>query len=372
VPGSEDQLVTTSRAIRVVKRFGGVVPRWTAGALIVGALAGWSLHTLLAPPPNVLANRDYTLVTAQQGTVGQMLHLNTSAQWRASSAVANRATGTVTELMFHSGSAAKPGDALYAVDERPVVVAQGTVPAFRDLAPGVRGKDVVQLRVMLKSLGYPTSTTGSLFDSGLSHAVRAWQRHLGLSPDGIVRVGDVIFVSKLPARLALHDLKVGTLVSGGESAVQLLPTLPAFTIKVPDGQAKLITPGMDVQISSGGANWHATITSITANNDSGDFTARLGGVDGKPICTTDCAKIPLGNPSLLPSEIIVVPEVTGVTVPAAALVTTADGRVGVRSPSGAFLPVTVVVSASGMAVVTGLQPGDQVRTPAVPSAENGQ
>jgi hypothetical protein len=52
-----------------------------------------------------------------------------------------------------------------------------------------------------------------------------------------------------------------------------------------------------------------------------------------------------------------------VLVPAAALATTADGQAVVVLESGELQQVSVVASASGMAIVEGLGEGQLVRTP---------
>ena len=47
------------------------------------------------------------------------------------------------------------GDVLYRVDEHPVLLLCGTVPAYRDLHTGDRGRDVWQLNRNLRRLGLP-------------------------------------------------------------------------------------------------------------------------------------------------------------------------------------------------------------------------
>lgn len=332
--------------------------------LLVGGAGGWALRTLLAPPADVLAAPAYTLVTAQSGTVGHSLRLNTAAQWSASAQVVNQAAGTVTSHVHRGGSRASAGEVLYTVDLRPVVVAEGAVPAFRDLRLGTRGEDVAQLQRMLRALRYNVGAPSNAFGATLDRAVRVWQRDRAVPVDGVVRRGDVLFVPTLPARLSLHpDFVVGASVTGGEPAVQILPAAPTFTISLQEGQARLVEPGMAVQLSPAGATWRAEVTEVRSG-EPGRFVATLSGVGGAQICGEACEQIPLGDPTLLPSVIWVVPEVSGVTVPAAAVTTNASGQTGVILASGEFRPVRVLASATGMAVVTGLEPGAQVRNPA--------
>lgn len=336
---------------------------WILAALATGALGTWAVLRVLNPPANVLDSPGYTLVTAERGTVGQTLRLNTSAVWAAEAEFANQASGIVTSVDLSDGVLVEPGTRLYSVDLRPVVVAAGAVPAFRDVAQGVRGDDVAQIQAMLTALGYAAGDPDGIFDAAVNSAVRAWQRDLGVPVDGIVRRGDIIFVPSLPARLALApELAVGKVLSGGEPIVQVLPATPVFSIALPENQSRLVAAGMRVDIFVDGRSWAAEVTAVTTGASQVP-TAQLGGVDGAPICADDCVSIPFGETVLLPCVIHVVPEVEGVTVPAAAVVTSADGRPGVVLESGEFRPVTVVAGASGLVVVEGIDEGVRVRTP---------
>lgn len=353
------------------RRRNGWFVGWLAVAAVVGAAGGWALQAILSPAPDVLTSPDYALVDVREGTVGRALQLNASAEWAAAAVAANQSTGTVTSIALAPGHEAGPGDVVYAVDLRPVVVAAGDVPAFRDLGQGDHGEDVEQLQRLLSDLGYYASEPDGRFRAGTYWAVRAWQRDLGVTLDGVVRRGDVIFVPTLPARLALSpELVVGAPVAGGEPAVQVLPDAPSFTIALPEGQARLISPGMSVEILPGdGDAWPAEVTDVREGAEAG-VTASLGGIGGATICGDDCADVPVGDATLLPNLIHVVPEVSGVVVPIAAVVTTADGETAVVLGSGDVRPVTVISSAEGIAVVEGVAVGETVRTPGlIPDGE---
>lgn len=347
---------------------------WTGGVAAVALMllaGGWAVRTMLAPAPDVLEAPGYTLVTAVQGTVERSLQLNVSAQWSPESTIANQAAGTVTSVELDAGQEAEPGDVLYTVDLRPVVAAVGEVPAFRDLARGAEGADVAQLQRLLTSLGYYSGRADGRFGGGLYWAVRAWQRDLGLEQDGTVRQGDVVLVPELPARLALDtELEVGAALAGGEELVQLLPSAPRFTITLPEGQTRMVEPGMAVEIprDDGGA-WQAEIAEVRRGEEAGTV-AVLTSVGDDPVCGDACAQVPLQEETLLPSVIHVVPEQSGVTVPTAAVVTTADGQTAAVHESGELLPVSVVASASGTAVVEGVDAGQRVRVPGdIPAGE---
>ena len=65
----------------------------------------------------------------------------------------NQARGIYTKLP-DEGDKVDCGDVLYRVDDDPVLLLCGTVPAYRDLDSGDRGKDVRQLNRNLRALGY--------------------------------------------------------------------------------------------------------------------------------------------------------------------------------------------------------------------------
>jgi peptidoglycan hydrolase-like protein with peptidoglycan-binding domain len=337
--------------------------------LLTGVAGGWALRAILAPAPDVLASPGFTLVAAQQGAVGQSLRLNTSAQWVPERTAVGQAAGVVTTVELEPGDRAETGTVLFTVDLRPVVVAAGDVPAFRDLSFGASGADVAQLQRMLAALGHYSGSADGNFGQAVTAAVRAWQRELGVSVDGVVRRGDVVFGLDLPARLSLPpEVTVGTVLAGGEPVVHLLPEAPEFSIALPEGQARLVAPGVAVEVSHGDGVWQAEVAEVGQDPETGGLIAALAGVDGRPVCGDECAEVPLGEMTLLSSTIHVVPEVTGVVVPVAAVASTADGQTVMATASGDLVPVTVVASASGMVVVEGIEAGTQVRTPGPRSA----
>ena len=59
-----------------------------------------------------------------------------------------------TLIGFAPGDRVDCGGVLYRVDDRPVVLLCGTIPAYRALHLGVKGRDVRQLNRNLHQLGY--------------------------------------------------------------------------------------------------------------------------------------------------------------------------------------------------------------------------
>lgn len=332
--------------------------------LLLGAGVGWAGATVLAPSPQALQPVPYTSVNVRQGDIGATLSLNTSAEWTLQPLAANQAAGTVTSVRVGAGQELQAGDVLYAVDLRPVVVAQGDVPMFRPLSEGTTGDDVAQLQTFLRGLGlYKAGNTGT-YNSVTTAAVKAWQKSLQLPQDGSVQRGDLLFVPNLPLRASLDEaiVKRGANLAGGEPVLSGLSSSPNFKIAITDSQSSLLATGKRVEVTSpSGALWEAFITDRT-KSDAGLFV-NLSGKDGTSICADACSEVPVEGEALFSSKVVIVEQTTGLIVPSSALVTGNDGSIAVVSLDGTRYPVQVTASAQGMSVINGVDEGLEVRIP---------
>jgi peptidoglycan hydrolase-like protein with peptidoglycan-binding domain len=118
-----------------------------------------------------------------------------------------RVGGTVTALPA-PGSVLGPGDVLCRVDDRPVVLFAGAVPAYRPLRSGDRGPDVKQLEEGLRTLGFGGFTPDDRYTGATADAVSLWQKRLGLTRTGTVELGLVTFREK-SLRVGDHKARVG-------------------------------------------------------------------------------------------------------------------------------------------------------------------
>ena len=87
--------------------------------------------------------------------------------------VRNTQFGEGSVMLTHSG--------------RPVFVFQGSVPAYRDLSPGIAGDDVRQLKRALKRLGFDPGAPDGPYDERTSAAVAAFYKSKGWEPFGPTR-----------------------------------------------------------------------------------------------------------------------------------------------------------------------------------------
>jgi len=119
-------------------------PAWFGGlgfVVIATTLGvGWAAASVLTPAADPLEATDFTYVSVATGEVGSSISLNTVAEWSPVPVGSNLASGVVTGVAVTPGDEVSQGAVLYRVNERPVVVAQGDVPAFRAIGAGQSGK----------------------------------------------------------------------------------------------------------------------------------------------------------------------------------------------------------------------------------------
>lgn len=334
---------------------------------LVGAAAAWAILTILRPPSDPLGVTDATFVAVTEGSVGDAIILNANAEWTPQPIGINRATGVVTEVRLDPGSQAQAGTVLYTVDLRPVVVAQGSIPAFRDIGAGAQGADVAQLQQFLTATGFYDGDADGTAGAATVAAIRAWQTDLGVAANGVVGVGDIVFVPKLPVRATLDAKLVsrGATLNGGEAVLQGIPDTPAFFIPLTKQQVANIKPGTAVSVSSPkGGTWNAIAGEARSDPQSELINLTLDGANGGSVCGTECDQVPAPGGSSLRVQVISVPQTKGLVVPTSALVTDATGNTAVIDRDGKRLPVTVGTSAKGMSIITGVDAGTEVRVPA--------
>lgn len=340
--------------------------------LLSGAALAWAALTVLRPAEDPLEAPAATVVPVKQGQIGSSISLNTTAEWATTPLGVNRASGVVTRVVVEPGDEVSPGDVLYEVDLVPVSIGEGKVPSFRRIEAGTRGADVAQLQRLLKQRGHFTGTVDGSAGKDTVAAIRAWQEELGVPATGAVGPGDVIYVPKLPTRVALDQkvIRTGATLSGGEDALAGLPTSPAFEMPVTTAQAAMVPTGARVNITSPeGDIWAATAGRQSPDEGSGTVHITLDSLDEGPVCADQCAQVPVTGQSSLRSEVVTVEEVNGLVVPSSALITEAGGQTAVIDEGGGRLPVEVTATAQGMSVITGVDAGTKVQVPAQRAAQ---
>jgi hypothetical protein len=111
--------------------------------------------------------------------------------------VVNQLQGIYTALAAPASTVSR-GDVLYRVDNEPVILMVGTVPAWRPFTAAMTdGPDVFELEANLIALG----DAGGLFTAPSSHfssltaaAIERWQSRVGYASDGSIGLGQIVFL----------------------------------------------------------------------------------------------------------------------------------------------------------------------------------
>jgi hypothetical protein len=127
-------------------------------------------------------------------------------------AVINHARGTYTELP-DVGDKVDCGGVLYRVDDKPVLLLCGTVPAYRALQVGDAGQDVRQLNRNLHVRG-----AGDAFTTETAKALEALQRRKGVDVNGSLALGDMVFLPEA-VRIAKVTGQLGGSAQPGAQAL---------------------------------------------------------------------------------------------------------------------------------------------------------
>jgi peptidoglycan hydrolase-like protein with peptidoglycan-binding domain len=162
-------------------------------------------------------------VKVDKGELSAMVSLSGTLTYRARpdgspySAV-NQAHGTYTKLPA-AGDKVGCGDVLYRVDDDPVLLLCGTVPAYRALNTGDKGKDVRQLNRNLHKLGYVADPGDTDFTAKTEKALKRLQHARGSDATGELDLGDAVFLPK-PVRISKVTGRLGESARPGAPVAQ--------------------------------------------------------------------------------------------------------------------------------------------------------
>lgn len=333
---------------------------------VVAVVGFWAGRTALEPPADPIdAAGEAVVYAVSVDTVGRSFSFTAIGEWELVPAGRTGGGGTVTGIEVAGGDTVSPGDVLFTVDLRPVVVAEGEVPMFRDLALEATGEDVVQLQAMLAALGFYEGEADGTFGPSTRAAVRRWQDSLGIDNNGIVRAGDVMFLPSLPARVALAESVVpGARLGAGEVVVSQVPEAPNFYIPLAPEQASLVPLTADVEITYLEGVWEGRVERAV-ETDSGELRLWVTAPNGGALCDDECARwVDLSAPTSFEAEVIVLPETTGVAVPVAGIATDPGNNSFVTLADGSMVEVLVVASVDGLSIVEGIDEGTEILLPA--------
>lgn len=335
----------------VVVAAGGVA----AVAAFAGSDAGAAGDTASGLPPSTAEVTRQTLddTTTENGSLG----------FGDPSTVANRLPGTLTSVAASGGTVAR-GQPLYEVDDLPVVLMHGTLPAYRPLTDGTEGPDVRQLEENLAALGYTGFTVDEEYTSATADAVTRWQEDLGLPETGAVELGRVVFTAG-DVRVDTVDAEPGQPLSPGAKVLTHTGVAKAVTVELAPTDQRLAVVGAAVGVTlPDGTELAGTIAEAA--------TVIEPGGQGEDPTTTVRVLVGLADQQAAAAYAMASVDVTFtaerrenvLTVPVAALLALAEGGFGVEVVEGGrsrYVPVETGLFAGGRVEVSGTGIAEGVR-----------
>ena len=127
------------------------------------------------------ANRVTTSFAAvERRSLSSQAQVSGTLGYSGSYALVNRASGAYTWLP-RTGAVVEPGQVLYRVDSKPVVLLRGHTPAYRALSSGMSGADVQALNASLVELGYATRADDRRRTTSGGRRGTRWSAYSGIS-----------------------------------------------------------------------------------------------------------------------------------------------------------------------------------------------
>lgn len=374
----------------VDKRRGKRGPRWLV-VLVVGlvagaAVAGYLLVTRSGPAPTDEADEPPETAQVTRATLVETEDIDGTLGYGAPVPLVNRLAGTVTSTAA-AGAAVSRGQALYSVDQDPVILFYGAVPAYRALQVGVVGEDVRQFEENLRAVGYLDFTIDETFSAATDRAVRRWQRDVGLTDSGVVELGRIVFLGDA-VRVAEVAVRPGSAAepeqpvlshTGTTRLVTATVDLDQRALAVPDGEVTVTLPGnrqvpariagvgsVAVPEDTGGSGGDRQ-QEPSQGSDSATFAMTCTIADQQALAGLDEAPVTIALIGQRRENVL--------AVPVAALLALREGGYGVQVVTGAagadgrstdIVPVETGLFAGGLVEVSGpgLAEGTEVTVPA--------
>jgi multidrug efflux system membrane fusion protein len=328
----------------------GVVAAGGATAAVVafglpGAPTG-SAQGSAMPPATAAVTRQTLIDTEDKG--GKLGYGDEAA-------VNSRLGGTLTMLPAVGRTVAR-GQPLFKVDNKPVVLLYGSLPAYRTLAPGVEGRDVKQFERNLYALGYRGFTVDSTYSSATATAVRKWQKDLGLTRTGRVETDRIVYAGGA-VRVDGRKAQPGAEIGPGTPVLTATETARIATVDLDVDDQRLAKVGATVQVTLPDDRvMPGKITGAETVIDPGEgqqedttkIEVTIGFAAGKTPTGLDQASVSVAFTAAQRRNVL--------TVPVAALLALAEGGYGVQVVDGATTKIVAVETglfADGRVEITG-------------------
>jgi peptidoglycan hydrolase-like protein with peptidoglycan-binding domain len=157
-------------------------------------------------------------------------------------------SGTLTALR-DPGAVITRGHSLYEVDGEPAAfLLYGQLPTWRDFSSSMTdGEDVRQLERNLRALGHEPGTVDDDWDWETSAAVKRFQQARGLTQDGTLSRGEIVFRDG-PVRIGEAKAAVGDQAAPGRPVTEISSTQRRVTVQLDARRQQLARRGDGVTV----------------------------------------------------------------------------------------------------------------------------
>lgn len=336
--------------------------RWApaaAGVALAALIAG---YTAWAPGEEEPSSAPLAVSTVEvtTGSVVSETKAAGTVQYASILPISSGLAGVVTELPA-PGTTIGVGGVAYRVDTRPVVMLNGTVPAWRDFSPGMTdGEDVRQLEQNLRALGFFSGEPDPRFTWDTTVAIRAWQKSLGIERTGTLD-RSMIVISDQDLRVGTVESRVGAQVGAGSPLFQATSRQLIVEVNVTSSDRQVAVAGGNVTvILPTGVTADGIIESVAApvNKPDGDgpgssvvVPVRITIADQTAVAELALSGVTVSFAGAVKDGVL--------TVPVDALVPISDALFAVELPrknveaERTLIPVTVGAFASGLVEISG-------------------
>ncbi|MFF0265177.1 peptidoglycan-binding protein [Kribbella sp. NPDC004536] len=284
------------------------------------------------------------------------------------SAAVNRTAGTVTAVP-DSGQELRRGNTVYRIDNKPTILMYGALPAYRRLAVGTEGNDVLQLEQNLKVMGYTGFTVDDEYTDATATAVKEWQDDLGLDETGVVELGSVLFA---PGHIRVDSVQAeeGSPLAPNQPVLNFTGTTRAVTVRLDAADQRLAVMGAAVSVAlpdgktvAGKIQKVSTVV-IPAESPDKDPETKVEVI----VAIANQQAVAAWTSAAVDVTFTASERKNVLTVPVAALVALREGGFGVEVTDGTasrYVPVKTGLFASGQVEIsgTGITAGTAVGIP---------
>jgi multidrug efflux pump subunit AcrA (membrane-fusion protein) len=256
-----------------------------------GPLGPQSSSTNAEPSPE--ADRPAKTAQVTRRTLETREELDGTLGYEGDVEVSGLLPGTLTWLP-DEGDVLERGDLLYEVDgKNAAILMYGDRPAWRTLDRRSKdGADIEQLEENLSALGYASKSmkVDDEWDERTTAAVKKWQKAAGLKVDGVIDLGEVVFLDG-PMRVSEHSASLGSHVSGNALLGGTTPT-PVVTVALDAEDRNSIHENLAVEIElPDGSTTTGRVSSIGRVAHEGESS-----IPGESASATIDVTIKLDNP----------------------------------------------------------------------------